>query len=279
VSRAAALQLDKYDQQPATGLYQLGLRSITMLIVPPTGQAPLYRRVAEQISGQISAALSPGDRLPSERALCEQYGVSRVTLRAALGVLAAGGELTSSAARGWFLSTGAPAARHRAHGSPILGFSEIAAKLGQATTARVLQAEVRPATLDEAEAFEMVAGSAIFELRRLRFLERLVIAVDTSRVPLAICPGIERHDFMAESLYRVLRSGRPPVEPTFADYQVEAVPADREEAALLELPEGVPLLVANQKTRDQLGRTFELGRTSYRGDRYRFRASIGINRH
>ncbi len=223
---------------------------------------------------ELILGLSVGDRLPSERVLCERFRVSRVTLRAALALLAADGRLSSSAARGWFLVDNQPVGRPKSR--PLLGFTDTAAALGQSTTARVLHADVRPATLDEAESFGIVAGSAVFHLRRLRYLNELVIAVDHSRVPVALCPGIDAHDFTRESLYRVLRTALEPVIPTVADYAVEAVAADSQEAELLDLPEAMPLLVASQRTRDQHDRTFELGSTRYRGDRFRFRASLGV---
>ncbi len=238
-----------------------------------TRPAPLYQQTAQRIAAEVTVGLPPGSRLPSERKLCDQFGVSRVTLRAALAMLADHGAITSSAARGWFvlLAPRAPSAT----AMPLLGFTETARNQGQSTSARVLRAVIRPASLDEAEAFGNVAGAAIFELRRLRFINGLVIAIDNSRVPVAICPGIESHDFTHESLYRVLRTATEPIVAQVADYAVEAVAPTGEEAELLELPATMPLLLASQRTRDQDGRTFELGSTRYRGDRFRFRASLG----
>lgn len=239
-----------------------------------TKEAPLYQQVARRLLIELMPAMAPGSRLPSERVLCERLGISRVTLRAALGLLASDGRLSPSAARGWFVvrSNG----RMDRHRSPLLGFTDTAATLGLRTAARVLDANVRSATLDEAESFGIVPGSAVFHLRRLRFLNDLVIAVDDSRVRVDLCPGIRDHDFARESLYRVLRTATEPVLPTVADYSVEAVAATSEEAQLLDLPAAMPLLVATQRTRDQHDRTFELGSTRYRGDRFRFRASLGL---
>lgn len=240
--------------------------------MPDPPGAPLYQQIARRVCDDVGTSLAPGDRLPSERTLCERYDVSRVTLRSALNLLAQDGIVTSAAARGWFMGkrprTGT---RHR----DLFGFTDLATSLGQATSATVLQAVTRQATIDESEQFEMVPGSPVFVLRRLRRLEGLIIAVDQSRIPLGLCPELERHDFSQTSLYKVLRSAANPVQPTLANYAVEAVAPSLEEVELLELPPTVPLLVATQQTRDQLGRLFELGRTSYRGDRYRFRASIG----
>ncbi len=239
---------------------------------------PLYRQVADRVAADLAAGdLTVGDRLPSERVLCARLGVSRVTLRAALHQLVDQGLVSAEAARGWFVaavpSSGDPAGPVLP--SAVAGFTDNAVGRGQAVTSRVLLSQVRAATHDEADAFSTVAGAPLFELRRVRLVAGLVIAVDHSRIPADVRPGLLDADFTATSLYDLLRSGTPPVVPTGADYAVEALPASPQEAGLLDLPAGVPLLVATQRTRDQHGVVFELGRTAYRGDRFRFRATLG----
>lgn len=238
------------------------------VVTTPLGASvPLYEQIARQLLADLDDAPRPGERLPSERAMCERYGVSRVTMRAALAHLADRGWVSPSAARGWFVTAG-----------PTVdsSFTEMAAVQGIRGEARVIHAQLRSANLDEAETFSIVPGADLFDLRRVRLLADLVIAVDHSRIPAQICPGIEQHDFAVESLYQVLRSSPSPVIPTVADYSVEAVAATAEEAELLELSPAAPVLAASQRTFDQHRRVFELGRTAYRGDRYRFRATLGV---
>ena len=119
----------------------------------------------------------------------------------------------------------------------------------------------------------MVApGSDLFEIRRLRWLDGAATSIDHSRIPLAIAPGLPKIDFSNESLYSVLRHHG--VEPTRAAAVVEAVPADAEQARLLEVEAGTPLLSLSQVTYAQHGRPIDMGNVTYRGDRYRFRANL-----
>jgi len=67
-------------------------------------QGPLYRRVAQDLEQQIAdGTLGPGDKLPSERQLCERYDVSQITVRRALRELAHEGQVYSQHGLGWFV--------------------------------------------------------------------------------------------------------------------------------------------------------------------------------
>ncbi len=74
-------------------------------------------------------------------------------------------------------------------------------------------------------------------------------------------------------MYDVLEQ-RYGMRPTRARFTVEAVAADERRAALLGLEPGQPLLRCQQQTEDENGRLIELCEMVYRGDRYRFRATL-----
>jgi DNA-binding GntR family transcriptional regulator len=88
-----------------------------------------------------------------------------------------------------------------------------------------------------------------------------------------LVPGIEQVDFSSTSLYVQLEE-RYGIRPARARFTVEAVSADARAAELLDLDPGLPLLRCRQLTEDDSGRLIEVCEMAYRGDRYRFRATM-----
>jgi GntR family transcriptional regulator len=241
----------------------------------PGAEAPLdrlrlrYERVREDLAEEIERGRRPaGSRLPPERALAEHFGVSRVTLRRALDELERDG-IVARAGAGWVVASptvGEPP-------NVLMSFSEMAASRGLTPGGRVLDRRVRPATIDEAEALGLAPGAPLFELERLRSMDGVPILIDRTRVPLSLTPGLDEVDLAETSLYEVLED-RYGMRPARARFTVEAIAADRRRARLLGLEPGEPLLRCQQQTEDADGRPVELCEMVYRGDRYRFRATL-----
>jgi GntR family transcriptional regulator len=228
-----------------------------------------YQQVQDRLAEEIERGGRPaGSRLPPERALAEHFGVSRVTLRRALDELARRG-VVARFGTGWVVASAAI-------GEPpntLMSFSEMAASRGLAPGGRVLSRGVRPATIDEAEALGLAPGAALFELERLRTMDDVPIMLDRTRIPLSLAPGLDQVDLEAASLYDVLE-GRYGIRPTRARFTVEAVAANRRQAGMLGLDAGQPVLRCQHQTEDETGRRIELCEMVYRGDRYRFRATL-----
>jgi GntR family transcriptional regulator len=228
-----------------------------------------YQHVREELQAEIERGRRPvGSRLPPERALADHFGVSRVTLRRALDELVRAGVVARSG-MAWVVAS-------PAIGEPpnvLMSFSEMAASRGLEPGGRVLNRGPRPATIDEAEALGLAPGAALFELERLRLLDDVPILIDRTRIPLSLAPGLDRVHLEHRSLYQVLEQ-RFAIRPTRARLTVEAIPADERRARLLGLEPGQPLLLCQQQSEDELGRQIELCEMVYRGDRYRFRATL-----
>jgi GntR family transcriptional regulator len=229
---------------------------------------PLYHRVYREISNEIErGVLQPGDRLPSERWLGDELGVSRATVRRAIEELAANG-LVEGRGRASFVSGDALAEPP----NTLMSLTELGRSRGLQPSARVLSAAVRAATIDEAEALAIAPGGDLFELERVRMLDGVPISIDRNRVPLRLAPELPDVDFTDASLYEALaRTGHAPRR---ANYELEARGATAPEAELLGLAPGAPVLFATTVAIGEDGRVVDLGRTVYRADRYRFQATL-----
>jgi GntR family transcriptional regulator len=136
----------------------------------------------------------------------------------------------------------------------------------------VLKAEAIPATIDEAGRLGIAPGTALFWLERVRLLNAVPIAVDLTRVPMALVPGIDRIDFTERSLSTALAEAG--VEPVRADSTIEATKADDRIAGHLDMAPGDPLLVMHQLAFGADQESLFVSSIRYAGDRYRLRTSF-----
>jgi GntR family transcriptional regulator len=232
---------------------------------------PLWIQAVNLIRGEIEKGiLRPGVRLAPERELCAQLGISRVTLRKALLHLVEEGLLSSSHGRGWYVAQAEPAKKEWPNS--LESFSETAARMGLRAHSRVLTAQASPATIDEAEQLAIAPGTALFRLERVRLLDEVPIALDLTRIPLALVPGIEGADFRSRSLYATL--AEEGVEPARADSTIEATKADERAAGQLGLAPGDPVLVMRQLALGRRDEPLFVSTIRYAGDRYRLRTTF-----
>lgn len=248
--------------------------SLATAAIRPDYPEPLWIQTVELIRAEIAqGSLRPGVRLPPERELCLQLGISRVTLRKALTHLVEQGVLSPSHGRGWYVSDpSGNATAARDWPNSLESFSETAARMGLVASSIVLRAEAVPASIDDGELLQVAPGTPIFVLERVRLLGGVPIAVDRDKVPESSIPGHRSIDFATGSLYDALAANG--VEPVRADSTVEATAADAELAGHLDLEPGKPVLVLTQLVVDAGDRPVLSSVIQYRGDRYRLRTQF-----
>lgn len=225
-----------------------------------------YRAIASNLA---SGRWPPGSLLPSERALAEELGVSRTTLRHALKELADAGVLEPAPQRGWFV-----ARAYISEGPNVLmGFSEGAAARGLTAGSRTVSQTLRPCAFEIADLLGVPPASDVVEFERVRTLDGLPVAVQTLSLPAKLVPGLESESLDDSSLYRLLGE-RYGLVPSRCDYTLQADAASEHVAALLEVPVGSPVLIGHEITVDTQDRVMAAGRMIYRGDAYRFTATL-----
>jgi GntR family transcriptional regulator len=224
------------------------------------------------LRGRIhSGLLEAGSRLPGERALAEDLGVSRVTLRQALRTLELEGLLETGGGARWV---------RRGHGTAIeegpgglVSFTDLGTAHGRSVSSAVLRLVTRPTNVDEADLLRIAPGAQAHELVRVRSLDAIPILVDHSLIPAALTPGLEKLDFRTESLYRAL-AVRYDCGPVRAECAIESREVPPAYARHLGLDKGGPVLEIQQVTFDRSDQVVQWSRSVYRGDRYRFRALL-----
>lgn len=231
---------------------------------------PLHSQLKAAIDERIeSGKWSPESQVPSERELCEQLQVSRITVRQALHQLVAEGRLVRIHGRGTYVAT-SPLKKQLL---PLVGFSEDMLARGQRPGARVLRFEAATASLAVSQALHLSAGEEILVLRRLRLANGRPMALETVHLPEKLCPGLIGENLEDRSLYQLLGQ-KYGIRPGRAVQQWQAVACPPGDAKLLDVRRGSPVLQIQRTTFEPEGRPFEYLESFFRGDRYVFQAEL-----
>jgi GntR family transcriptional regulator len=210
-----------------------------------------YARIVEEIERAIAdGELGPGDRLPAERELAVEHGVSRMTVRQALQTLESRGLLRRAIGR----SGGSFVARPKLERDlgTFSGLSEQLRRQGVVAGARVLAAH-------EVE--------GVIEIVRVRLADGEPLALERSSFPADRFAGLLELD-LTGSLYALLAEHFD-AAPARAVERIEPVLADADEAEALGLARGAPLMLVDRTAYDEAGLVVETARDVFRGDRTR----------
>lgn len=234
---------------------------------------PLYYQIQQIMEERIDGGRwPPGMQVPSERELCEQFQVSRITVRQALLALANEGRLTRQQGVGTFVAS--PRIKQRLN--RLTGFTEELEARGQRPGARVLQLEVVPAPPAVARGLDVPPGEPVVLLKRLRLADEEPLAIEIAHLPGRLYPGLEEQSLEDSSLYDLL--GREyDIFPARAEQQLEALACPPAEAHLLGVRKGAPMLHMYRVTYGSDGTAIEHTESFYRGDRYIFHVELASN--
>ncbi|RBY93643.1 GntR family transcriptional regulator [Blastococcus sp. TF02-8] len=213
---------------------------------------PKYLSVREHLRRRV-AALPELSLLPPEPVLCAEYGVSRITLRRAVDGLVADGHLVREQGRGTYVTR--PAIRHEYRESfvhRIAGWSSVMTETGAQVGTTVLTQRIVPAPAAVAAELALDGAADVIELQRLRSLDGAPNHVAHSYLPADRYPGAAEEDFSQGSLYAYLRREYS-ADLAHARIVVDVGTAAPEEAELLQVVAGSPLLVVRTTVRDSAG--------------------------
>ena len=227
---------------------------------------PLYHQIKEDLLDAIKGGrLAPGDQIPTELELMARFGVSRATVRQALGQLVSEGYLEIRRGLGTFVAP--PKIEQGLTG--FYSFSREIERMGMRPGTRVLALTREHATQSVASALCLQTGDPVVALRRLRLADDEPLIVETSYLPAERFPGLEHRDFDQHRLYDILTIEYG-TRPARAREEFEPVLMSSEDAALLNKRPGDPALLLERTTFDAQGGPIEFCRSIVRGDRTRY---------
>jgi GntR family transcriptional regulator len=227
---------------------------------------PKYHRVKEVVLARIAdGTWPPGTLLPPEPELCQEFGVSRITIRKAIGDLVHEGKIHTVQGKGTFVAT-PKLGQHFVQ--QAYGIYEDMARRGFHLETEVLRQEVIPASQDVAEHLGLRVGTPVHVLIRLRSVDGDKLLISTTYVPEALCPGLVHDDLSTGSLFRLLRE-RYNLKVARGKRSLEAVAAGQWEARLLDLALASPLLRIVSVAYLPDGRALEYSDTLQHGERAR----------
>ncbi|TDW24258.1 GntR family transcriptional regulator [Kribbella kalugense] len=230
------------------------------------GSAPLYAQVTDMLRTRIEGKhWKPGDRLPAEQQLCQEFRVSSITMRRALASLVAEGKLVRHQGRGTFVAD----SHHLVLGPPRLSsFSEDLQQRGWASTSKVLRLETISGPEEITSRLGMSPGAELTVLRRLRLADDEPIGIQTAWLPAHLAPDLDQASSLeTESLYEVLRRDYG-ITATQATETFSAALVETGDADLLTVPAGSAAFRVERLTTDGTNRPIEFVRSVIRGDRY-----------
>lgn len=228
---------------------------------------PYHYQLRELLKGEITAGRwGVGERLPSERELCERFYLSRTTVREAIDALADEGLLHRERGRGTFVAK--PKILEGLLQSPT-GFTDSMREQGYNVTTKMLRMEIIDAPATVARELRLKSDDQVTVIDRLRFIMGEPILLVTSYVPVKTVPTLIENDLADKSLYQLLANKYHLVAFSATRY-IEAVAANEMEARLFDIRPGAPIMLIESTAYLEDGTPLEYFKARHRGDRTRF---------
>jgi GntR family transcriptional regulator len=232
--------------------------------MPPTYlQKPLYIQIQEYLAEKIlSGALPPETRISSERELCQELGVSRMTVRRAITELVNEGLLERRHGAGTFVSK--PKVTYEA--PELINYAQALGSRSLAVARQLLEFSEVPAGRRLAERLQVDIGHPLYRVVLLYLANRVPVVLERTFLSCEHCAGLQEYDLEKTSIYDLLTVGLQ-IKISSVDQEIEAIVASEKVAKQLRVEDGFPLLMVTRVThRVEDGLPIQYSQDLLRGD-------------
>ena len=226
----------------------------------------IYIRIHDEIKHQIETGVfEVGQRLPSERVMAEQFGVSRMTLRQAVTSLVEEGILTRYVGSGTFVAS--DRVREKMRGTT--SFTEIIQNLGKTPSSKVLSYQKMKANEVECDKLQLKKGAQIIRMERIRYADELPICYEVASIPYRLIEDFAKND-IANHFYDTLANAGKKIGRS--EQIISAKIVNKEIANFLSIKQSSAILALTQisyfANSDET--PFEYVLSQYVGERFEF---------
>lgn len=227
---------------------------------------PLYYQLKEIIKEEIDIGkYKPGERIPSENEFAENLKISRNTAKQAVADLVAEGLLFRIQGKGTFV-----AEKKIFDGlTDAYSFSAEFKSNGINFSTKVILAEEIFESKASLEYLKLKESTELYRIQRLRLMNDLPVALQTSYIPKFFCPGLLNHNLSKNSLFETLKKDYQ-LDFSYFTEKLTCIKADQYEADLLKIKKGSPLFLITRKTFTRKDEIIEVARSFLPGDRCEF---------
>jgi GntR family transcriptional regulator len=231
---------------------------------------PLYAQIKASLRQQIVGGVyAEHQRIPSEHELMVSFGVSRITVRKALGDLEHEQLIFKVPGKGAFVSKPRPYQEL----ARLQGFGESMSLLGLGTHNQVLSVGTVPADATTADRLRVPVASPLTHIRRVRHVDGEPISLDLTWVHTELGARLAREDLTHRDIFLIIENDYA-TPLGHADLSIDATVADAPLAALLHVPPGAPILRIERLAHGHDGRPLDFEYLYVRGDAFRYRLRL-----
>ncbi|MHB1229037.1 MAG: GntR family transcriptional regulator [Halothiobacillus sp.] len=231
---------------------------------------PLYTQIKEVLRNRIlNGTYQCHDQMPSESELTKIFGVSRITVRQALDHLQKEGLIFKIHGKGTYVSK--PKVFQNL--GKLQGFGEAMSGMGYEIVSELIDQKVIPADKTVSLKLNVNKDELVYEIRRVRYLNRSPLSLDVTYIPKAIGERLVKEDLAHRDIFLILENDYG-YSLGQADLQIESILADDVLAELLHIDAGAPILRIERLTFTTNNQPLDFEYLYYRGDAIQYRLRI-----